>query len=71
MYALIHDFDLADTFPVILKVKCTHCHHSGQSVANLRYILVDCRDTKHIFVSQDENSRKVHEITILSIHFDV
>jgi len=48
MYALIHDFDLADTFPIILKVNCT-LHHSGQSAANLRYI--DCRDAKHIFVS--------------------
>ena len=65
MYALVHDFDLADTFPIILKVKCTRCHHSGQSVANLRY--VNCRDTKHIFVSQDEK-KKAHEITILSIY---
>jgi hypothetical protein len=52
MYASIHDFDLADTFPIILKVNYTRCRHSGQSVAKLRYI--DCRDTKHIFVSQDE-----------------
>jgi len=69
MYASIHDFDLADTFPIILKVNCTRFHHSGQSVANLRYI--DCGDTKHIFVSQDKKNNWGHEITILSIHFDI
>jgi hypothetical protein len=68
MCALIHDFDFADTFPIILKVNCTRFHHSGQSVANLRYI--HCRDTKHVFVSQDKK-KWGHEITILFIHFDV
>jgi hypothetical protein len=40
-------------------------HHSGQSVANLRYI--DRRDTKHIFVPQDKK-KQVHDITILSVY---
>jgi len=73
MYALIHDFGLADTFPVILNVNCTRFHHSRQSIANLRYI--DCRDTKHIFVSQSGGGKKKHRLMrlpfCLSIHFDV
>jgi hypothetical protein len=63
MYDLIHDFDLADAFPIILKVDCTRFHHSRQSIANLHYM--DCRDTKHIFVSR---KKKSHEITILSVY---
>ena len=64
MYALIHDFDLADAFPIIQKMDCTRFHHSRQSVANMCYM--DYRDTKRIFVSRKK--KKIHETTILSVY---